>query len=165
LLRRKVYWSRYRIWIIRHNPMMCNGSSHCNLRANCDGYGISWIGDLSDIQYPPKMLFVDIQCLIMHIVGQLFTCKRLGVISVLLEFQFTNHSWESLLEFHQRNGTWPFIKLLNSPIGPVDLHGVYGCRGHNLHWNTWWWCESWCRNKRTSLINPSKWTLMYYWWM
>jgi hypothetical protein len=26
LLRRKVYWNGYRIWIIGHNPMVCNGS-------------------------------------------------------------------------------------------------------------------------------------------
>jgi hypothetical protein len=24
-----------------------------------------------------------------------------------------------------------------------------------------WWCESRCSNRRTTLINPSKWTLMY----
>jgi hypothetical protein len=25
------------------------------------------------------------------------------------------------------------------------------------------WCESWCYNRCTSLINPSKWTLLYRW--
>jgi hypothetical protein len=32
-----------------------------------------------------------------------------------------------------------------------------------LQWNIRWWCESWCGSKRTPLINPSKWTLMYRW--
>jgi hypothetical protein len=32
-----------------------------------------------------------------------------------------------------------------------------------LQWNIWWWCESWCGSKCTSLINPSKWILIYRW--
>jgi hypothetical protein len=44
--------------------MMCNGSLKCSLRGGGDGYGISWIGDLDDAQNLAKMLFVDIQCLI-----------------------------------------------------------------------------------------------------
>jgi hypothetical protein len=32
-----------------------------------------------------------------------------------------------------------------------------------LQRNIRWWCKSWCDNKRTPLINPSKWTLMYRW--
>jgi len=77
---------------------MCNGSLQCNLRGDGDGYGISWIRDLNDAENPWKMLFVDIQCLIVHIIGQLFECERLGVISTILELQFTNHSWESCFE-------------------------------------------------------------------
>ncbi len=95
--------------------------------------------------------------------GQLFECECLSVISTIFKLQFTNHSWKSCFEFSQRNGTWPSVKLLNSTKGTVDLHGVYGCRGHNLQRNIQWWCESWCDNRRTPLINPSKWTLMYHW--
>jgi hypothetical protein len=32
-----------------------------------------------------------------------------------------------------------------------------------LEQNIWWWCENKCNNKHTPLINPSKWTFMYYW--
>jgi hypothetical protein len=32
-----------------------------------------------------------------------------------------------------------------------------------LQWSIWWWCESRYSNERTPLINPSKWTLMYWW--
>jgi hypothetical protein len=32
-----------------------------------------------------------------------------------------------------------------------------------LQRNIWWSCESRCGNRRTLLINPSKWTLMYCW--
>jgi len=109
------------------------------------------------------MLFVDIQCLIVHITGQLFECKCLGVISAILELQFTNHSWESYLELHQRNSTWLSVELLNSPRGTVDLHDIYGCWGHNLQSNIRWWCESRCDHRHTPLMSPSKWTLMYRW--
>jgi hypothetical protein len=90
--------------------MMCNG----RLRGDGDGCGISWIGDLSEAQNPQRMLLVNIQCLIVHIMGQLFECERHGIISAILELQFTNHSLQSCLEFLQKNGTWPFAELLNS---------------------------------------------------
>jgi hypothetical protein len=32
-----------------------------------------------------------------------------------------------------------------------------------LEWNIRWWCENRCNSRCTPLINPSKWTLMYYW--
>jgi len=64
--------------------------------------------------------------------GQLFKCERLDVINAILELQFTNHGWESYLEFLQRNGIWPSTELLNSPKGTINLHGVYGCKGHGL---------------------------------
>jgi hypothetical protein len=115
LLKKKVYWSRYRIWIIGHSPMICNGSLQCSLWGSGDGFGISWIGDLNDAQNPWRMLFVNIQCFIVHITSQLFECERLGVINTILEFQFTNHSWESCLKLPPKNGTWPFAELLNSP--------------------------------------------------
>jgi len=72
--------------------MMCNYSLQCSLRGSGDGYGISWIRNLGDAQNPCRTLFVNIQCLIVHITSQLFECKRLGVISAILEFQFTNHN-------------------------------------------------------------------------
>ncbi len=72
--------------------MMCNGSLQCNLKNNGDGYGISWIKDLSDAQNPWRMLLVDVQCLIAHMTGQLFECEHLGVINAILELQFINHS-------------------------------------------------------------------------
>ncbi len=112
--------------------MMCNGSLQCSLRCDGDGCGISWIRDLSDAQNPRKRLLLDIQYLIVHITGQLFECKRLGVINAILELQFTNHNGKSCLEFPQRNGTWPSVELLNFPKRTIDLHGVYGCRGHDL---------------------------------
>jgi len=115
--------------------MMCNGNLQCSLKRGGDGCGINWIGDLGDAQNPWKMLFIDIQCLIVHITGQLFECKHLSVINVILELQFINHSCESCLELFQKNGTWPFIELLNSPKGIVDLHGVYGCRSNDLQRN------------------------------
>ncbi len=65
--------------------MMCNGSLQCNLRGGDDGCGVSWIGNLGDAQNPCKMLLVDIQCLIMHIMGQLFECKCFDVINAILE--------------------------------------------------------------------------------
>ncbi len=71
---------------------MCNGNLQCNLKGGGDGCGISWIGDLGDAPNPQRMLFIDIQCLIMHIMGQLFECEHLDVISAILELQFTNHS-------------------------------------------------------------------------
>ncbi len=98
---------------------MCNDNLQWNLRGGGDGYGISWIGDLGDAQNPWRMLRVDIQCFIMHISGQLFECECLGVISAILELQFTNHNWKSCLEFLQRNGTWPYIELLNSLRGTI----------------------------------------------
>ncbi len=72
--------------------MMCNDSLQCNFRSGGDGYGISWIGDLDDAQNPWRMLLIDIQCFIVHIMGQLFECECLGVISAILELRFTNHS-------------------------------------------------------------------------
>jgi len=60
--------------------MMCNGNLQCNLRGGGDGYGISWIGNLNDAQNLQRMLLVDIQCLIVHLMGQLFECKCLSVI-------------------------------------------------------------------------------------
>jgi hypothetical protein len=102
--------------------MMCNCSLQCSLRGGGDGCGVSWIGNLGDTQNPCRMLFVDIQCLIVHIMGQLFEYKRFGVISAILELQFTNHSLESSLELPQKNGTWPSVELLNSPRITVDLH-------------------------------------------
>ncbi len=69
LLRGKVYWGRYGVWIIRHNPVMCNCSLQCSLRGGGDGYGVSWIGNLGDTQNPWRMLLVDIQCLIVHIMS------------------------------------------------------------------------------------------------
>jgi len=113
--------------------MMCNCNLQCSLKG--DGYGVSWIGNLGDSQNPCKMLLVDIQNFIVHIVDQLFECKRLGVISAILELQFTNHSSESCLELPQRNDTWPSAELLNSPKRTIDIHGVYGCRGYNLEQN------------------------------
>ncbi len=65
--------------------MMCNYNLQCNLKGDGDGCGVSWIRDLNDAQNPWKMLLIDIQCLIVHITGQLFECKRLGVISAILE--------------------------------------------------------------------------------
>jgi len=112
--------------------MMCNGNLECSLKGCGNSYGINWIRDLNDAQNPRRMLLVDIQCLIVHIMGQLLECKCVDVISAVLEFQFTNHSSESYLEFRQRNGTWPFAKLLNFSRGTIDLHGVYWCRGHDL---------------------------------
>jgi hypothetical protein len=53
---------------------MCNGSLQWSLKGGGNGYGISWIGDLGDAQNPQKMLLVDIQRLIVHIIGQLFEC-------------------------------------------------------------------------------------------
>jgi hypothetical protein len=64
--------------------MMCNGSLQCSLRGGGDGYGISWIRDFSDTQNPRRMLLVDIQCLLLHIMGQLFECECLGVINAIL---------------------------------------------------------------------------------
>jgi hypothetical protein len=32
-----------------------------------------------------------------------------------------------------------------------------------LQQNIQWWCESWCRNRHTPLINPYVWILMYRW--
>jgi len=144
---------------------MCNCSLQCSSRGGGggDGYGVSWIRNLGDTQNPCRMLFVDIQCLLVHITNQLFECERVGVIRAIPEFQFTNHSWKSCLELPQRNSTWPFAKLLNSPRGTTDLHGVYGCWGHNLQRDIRWWCESRCGNRRTPLMSPSKWTLMYCW--
>jgi len=49
--------------------MMCNGSLKCSLRGSGDGYGLNWIKDMGDTQNPRRMLLVDIQCLIMHIMG------------------------------------------------------------------------------------------------
>ncbi len=63
-----------------------------SLKGSGDGCGISWIGDLVDAQNLQKMLVVDIQCLIVHITGQLFECECLDVISTILELQFINHS-------------------------------------------------------------------------
>ncbi len=142
---------------------MCNGTWKYNLRSSGNGYGVSWIWDLSDAQNPRKMLLIDIQCLIVHITGQLFECERLGVINTILELQLTNHNWKSCLELLQRNGNWPSVKLFNSPRGTPDLHGIYGCRSNALQRNIQWWCESKCNNKRTPLINPSRWTLVYHW--
>jgi hypothetical protein len=72
--------------------MMCNCSLQCSLKDGGDGYGVSWIGNLGDVQNLYKMLLIDIQCFIVHITGQLFECKRLGVVSAILELQFTNHN-------------------------------------------------------------------------
>jgi len=72
--------------------MMCNGSLQCSLKGGGVGCGISWIRDLGDAQNPQRMLFVDIQCLIVHITGQLFECECLDVMSTILELQFTTHS-------------------------------------------------------------------------
>jgi len=72
--------------------MTCNGNLQCNLRGDGDGCGINWIRDLGDTQNPQRMLLIDIHCLIVHIMGQLFECERLSVVSAILEFQFTNHS-------------------------------------------------------------------------
>ncbi len=115
--------------------MMCNGSLQYSLKGGSDGFGINWIGDLGDAQNPWRMLLVNIQCLIVHIMRQLFKCEHFGVISVALELQFTNHNRESCFEFLQRNGAWPFAELFNFPIGTTNFHGVYGCRGHNLQCN------------------------------
>ncbi len=41
LFKRKVYSSKYQIWIIGHIPMMCNGNLYCNLRGGGNGCGIS----------------------------------------------------------------------------------------------------------------------------
>jgi hypothetical protein len=71
----------------------------------------------------------------MHMTGQLFECKHLGVIITILELQFTNHSLESCLELPQRNGTLPSAKILNFPKGTINLHGVHGCSSHNLPQN------------------------------
>jgi len=142
---------------------MCNCSLQCSLRSGGNDYDVSWIGNLGDAQNPCRMLFVDIQCLIVHITNQLFECKCFGVISAIFELQFTNQSWESCLELLQRNSTWPFVELLNFPRGTIDLHGVYEHWGHSLQWNIRWWCESRCGNMHTPLMNPSKWTLMYRW--
>ncbi len=68
---------------------------------------------------------------------------------------------KSCLEFLQRNCTWASAEVLNSSIGNVDLHYIYGCTGHDLQWNIQCCCENKCNNKCTPLINPSKWTLMY----
>ncbi len=64
--------------------------------------------------------------------NMLFECERIGVISAILELQFTNHSSESCLEFLQKHGTWPSAELFNSSKGIIDLHGVHGCGGHDL---------------------------------
>jgi len=72
--------------------MMYNDNLQCNLRGSGNGYGISWIGDLGDAQNLRKMLFIDIQCLLMHIMGQLFECERFSVINIILELQFINHN-------------------------------------------------------------------------
>jgi hypothetical protein len=72
--------------------MMCNGSLKCSFRGGGNGYGVSWIGDLGDAKNLWTMSFVNIQCFIMHITGQFFEYKHLGVISGILELQFTNHS-------------------------------------------------------------------------
>jgi hypothetical protein len=64
---------------------MCNGNLQCNLRGGGDGCDINWIGDMGDTQNPRRMLFVDIQCFIMHIMGQLFECECFDVISTILE--------------------------------------------------------------------------------
>jgi hypothetical protein len=72
--------------------MMCNCSLECSLKGGGDGCHISCIGDLNDAQNPWRMLFVDIQCFIVHIMGQLFECKHFSVINAILEFEFTNHS-------------------------------------------------------------------------
>jgi len=74
------------------------------------------------------MLFVDVQCFIVHITGQFFEYECLGVINAIHELQFTNQGWKNYLKLLQSNGTWPSTELLNSPKGPIDLHGVYGCR-------------------------------------
>jgi len=114
---------------------------------------------------PKSLLLVvrDIQCFIVHIRGQLFECKCFGVITPILELQFTNQSWESCLELPQRKSTWPFAELLNSPRGIANLHGVYGYWGHTLQRNIRWWCESRCSNKCTPLMSPSKWIMIYRW--
>ncbi len=72
--------------------MMCNGSLQCSLKGGGDGCGISWIEDLGDTQNPWKMLLIDIQCLIVHITGQLFECEHFGVINAIFELQFPNHN-------------------------------------------------------------------------
>ncbi len=72
--------------------MMCNGNLQCNLKGSGNGCGISWIKDSSDAQNPWRMLLVGIQCLIMHITGQLFECEYFSVINVIFELQFTNHN-------------------------------------------------------------------------
>ncbi len=113
----------------------------CNaaFRSNGDGCGLSWIGDLNDTQNPWRMLLIDIQCFIVHIMGQSFECERFGVISAILELQFTNHSWKSCLEFSQINGTWPSVDLLNSLRGTTNLHGVYGCKNNSWQQNMMVW--------------------------
>jgi len=72
--------------------MMCNGNLQCSLRGDGDGCGISWIEDLGDAQNLQRMLFVDVQCFIMHIISQFFECEHICVISAILELLFINHS-------------------------------------------------------------------------
>ncbi len=107
--------------------MMCNCSLQCCLRGGGDGYGVSWIGNLGDTQNPYKMLLVDIQCLIVHITGQLFECKRLGVINTILGSNSQTTVEKVALNSLKEISTWPSAELLNSPRGTADLHGVYGC--------------------------------------
>jgi hypothetical protein len=64
---------------------MFNYNLWCSLRGRDNGYGVRWIGDLSDAQNLGKMLFIDIQCLIVHIIGQLFECECLSAISAIFE--------------------------------------------------------------------------------
>jgi len=70
-----------------HFPQSGVGTSslECNLKGGDHGCGINWIGDLGDAQNPKKMLFVDIQCFIVHITRSLFECECLNVISAVLE--------------------------------------------------------------------------------
>jgi len=65
--------------------MMCNCNLQCGLRGCGNGYGVSWIENLGDAQNPYRMLLVNIQCLIVHITGKLFECKRLSVINAIFE--------------------------------------------------------------------------------
>jgi hypothetical protein len=57
--------------------MMYNGSLHCRLRGDGDGCGISWIRDVDDAQNPQKMLLIDIQYLIVHIMGEFLNANAL----------------------------------------------------------------------------------------
>ncbi len=98
--------------------MMCNYSLQCSLKGNGDGCGVSWIGDLSDAQNPSIMLFVHIQCLIVHITGQLFECKRINVISTYL-----SSSSQTMIEKVALNSLKEMVfgLLVNFSILPKDL--------------------------------------------